>query len=177
MVEVDIGNAVGARRYLCELHWLSCCADSHRSAIPGLSQPVLWWDCASRSGLVPGGLSTRSRRLWPLQEPDLVVSVGSSGVCVPGDDERVLQAQLGALQDFRQQVYFSHDRVFVGDPSEAPGTSNFVSGSFSTSASFPEPGSVTFSSKLFGRDSQVTLPAVDLRQVPVFLNSVYPVIR
>lgn len=95
---------------------LSCsdCAVLPATALPfpgshSQSCPVQRWDGASRSGLVLGGLSTRSRRLWPLQEPDLVVSVGSSRVCVAGDDERVLQAQLGALQDFRQQVYFSHD--------------------------------------------------------------------
>lgn len=61
-----------------------------------------------------------SRSSGPLQEPDLVVAVGGGRVGVAGDDERVPQAQLGALQDGCQQVDLSHDRVFVGDPSEAP---------------------------------------------------------
>jgi len=156
-----------------------CCADCHRSVIPGVSQPVLPHPGVGSCQQVrtsAGGLSSRSRRLRPLQEPDLVVSVGSSRVCVPGDDERVLQTQLGALQDLCQQVYFSHDRVFVGDSSEAPVTSDFTSGSFLKSAAFPGPGSVTFSSKLLGCDSQVTLAVVGLKQVTV-LNSAHSVIR
>lgn len=61
-----------------------------------------------------------SRSSGPLQEPDLVVAVGGRRVGVAGDDERVPQAQLGALQDGCQQVDLSHDGVFVGDASEAP---------------------------------------------------------
>lgn len=48
------------------------------------------------------------------------MAVGGGRVGVAGDDERVAQAQLGALQDGCQQVDLPHDRVFVGDPSEAP---------------------------------------------------------